>query len=60
MKFDWNDRKIDFKDMIQIFAGPHHVIRTGKNGESRWKAIGRVDGILYAVFIQRETTYAGS
>lgn len=56
--FQWDEAKrqevlerrgIDFTDAIRIFAGPVLIVPSARRGESRWLAVGLVDGIEMAV-----------
>lgn len=58
MKSEWHDEKaeanlkkhgIDFEDAISIFDGPVLEVRSDREGEERWKALGLLEGIEIAV-----------
>ncbi len=58
MQFDWDARKahrileergIDFRDVIRIFASERVEIRSDQNGEERWLAIGELNGKCFTV-----------
>ncbi|MCE2486389.1 MAG: BrnT family toxin [Desulfurellaceae bacterium] len=42
-------RRSDFLDAIRIFAGPVLIVPSARRGESRWLAVGLVDGIEMTV-----------
>ena len=56
--FQWDEDKrqevlerrgIDFLDAVRIFAGPVLTVPSARQGESRWLAVGLVDGIEMTV-----------
>ena len=56
--FQWDEDKrrevlerrgIDFLDAIRIFTGPVLTVPSARRGESRWLAVGLVDGIEMTV-----------
>jgi uncharacterized DUF497 family protein len=58
MKFSWSEEKaatvlakhgIEFLDMTRLWDGPRLVARSDQNGETRWKAIGILEGRFFAV-----------
>lgn len=57
MEFEWDNEKaarnlakhgIDFEDAISIFTGPVLEVRSDREGEERWKAIGMLDDLEIA------------
>jgi uncharacterized protein len=57
-EFEWDEAKatsnlekhgIDFEDAIGIFEGPVLEVRSDRQGEERWKAIGTAEGVELAV-----------
>jgi uncharacterized DUF497 family protein len=67
MEFEWDPRKaesnlekhrIDFEDAIGIFGGPVLEIRSDRDGEERYNAIGILNGREIAViYTPREGRY---
>lgn len=67
LEFEWGDAKaemnrakhrIDFEDAIGIFEGPVLEVRSDREGEERYKAIGIMEGREIAViYTLREGRY---
>jgi hypothetical protein len=60
--FQWDPKKnadniakhgIDFDEAIEVFYQPHTLLRSDRNKEERWIAIGESDGRLVAVVFTR-------
>ena len=58
MQFEWDaqkahrifeERGIDFRDMVLIFTADRVEIRSDQQGEERWLAIGELKGKCFAV-----------
>ena len=57
-RFEWDEAKrlatlekhgIDFRRAIEVFSGDPVVVKSVRNDEDRWMAVGMVDGIEIAV-----------
>lgn len=66
MGFEWNDGKaeanlekhgIDFEDAIRVFESPTLEVRSDREGEERWKAVGLLEGIEIVVVYTPRGTY---
>lgn len=45
---------VDFDEAMQVFFEPSAIVRSDRDGESRWKAIGELEGhVLTIVFTRR-------
>lgn len=58
LEFEWDDAKnasnidkhgIDFEDALAIWEGPVLIAPSPRDGESRWIAVGMVNGVEIAV-----------
>ena len=58
MEFEWDVNKavanfekhdVDFEDAIGVFAGAVLEVRSDRDDEERWKALGEVNGVVLAV-----------
>ncbi|MCJ2082262.1 BrnT family toxin [Methylobacterium sp. J-090] len=57
--YEWDETKreanlrkhgIDFWDALDVFEGPHLMIRSDRNGEERWGALGLLGDRAIVVF----------
>lgn len=61
--FDWDGEKarqnfakhrIDFDDAVEIFYGPVTLIRSDRNEEARWIAVGKLaESVIAVIFTRR-------
>jgi uncharacterized protein len=45
----WEDRAIDFLDVVRLFADRHVVLPSSRYDEERWRAVGLLDGRMITV-----------
>ncbi len=66
MEFEWSSDKaeanlakhgIDFEDAIAIFEGATLEVRSDREGEERWRAIGLLEGIPITVIYTPRGSY---
>jgi uncharacterized DUF497 family protein len=64
--FEWDDSKnrqnlekhsIDFDEAVEVFYRPHLLLRSDRNNEERWIAIGETEARLIAVIFTRRGNY---
>jgi uncharacterized DUF497 family protein len=62
VSFEWDEQKnlanrakhtIDFDDAIEVFGGPVLLLRSDRNNEERWVAVGSLENRLIAVIFTR-------
>jgi len=62
VEFEWDPRKaqanldkhgIDFEDAVGVFEGPVLEVRSDRDEEERWKAMGEIEGVVLAIVYTR-------